>query len=227
MVQAKKIFLISLLTMFFQHGFSAKTLLLRSLELPGKERLTVFEGYALKTFDLADQIESYLSGEIGELLSESRPDALIISAVHVDDKFTFNLSDGSPRYLGDDELVVALTGRGLLNPIGDEKRTIEIVFLNGCNTADLCKRLQNECGIPVVLGWNEIVYPGPALAMSFLFFRLLSLRLSYEKALEDGIETTKRLCRTDKVNVFFKHKTNEFYTEETFKRPGGYLEVSV
>jgi hypothetical protein len=37
--------------------------------------------------------------------------------------------------------------------------SIEVVFLNGCGTWELCKILQAECGIPVVLGWESTIVP--------------------------------------------------------------------
>ena len=240
MVQVKKIFLIVLSTMLFQHGFSAKTLMLRSFDAPGQVSRAKLEEDILIKHRLVDQVDSYLSAEIDGLLSESNPNALIISASHgIDPTFSagsepknaffFYSKDGAVRLLRDDELVAALSGRGLLNPIGDEKRALEFVFLNGCNTADLCLRLQSECGIPVVLGWDGIVPSPRALVMSFMFCRLLSLGSSYSQALSDAVESVKEICKVkdDEFNLFVSYKINEFYTQEKFERPGGYLEVSV
>jgi hypothetical protein len=49
----------------------------------------------------------------------------------------------------DDQLVQCFKGR----------RNVAFVFLNGCGTTSVCRRLQLECGIPVVLGWDDNEVP--------------------------------------------------------------------
>ena len=53
-------------------------------------------------------------------------------------------------------LVDTLRGRGSLacGPGG-----IEFLFLNSCASTPVCRQLQSECGIPVVLGWSGAVVP--------------------------------------------------------------------
>ena len=51
--------------------------------------------------------------------------------------------------VSDDEVVQAFKGRPGL----------AFVFLNGCGTTRVCRRLQLECGIPVVMGWDDAVVP--------------------------------------------------------------------
>lgn len=221
MLETKKIFLIFLSTMLLQLNLSAKTLMITSQaemkvsSIPGVPpaitlaplETTAFIKYRLATCDF------YSHGTIDDLLTEHKPKMLLISALHGSHKFTFYFPDGSTRDLTDDELVAALTGRGTLSPVRDEKRTIELVFLNGCNTKALCERIQAECDVPVVLGWDGKVVSQRALTMSFMFFRVLELsRLMsplgtseeslFLSAFDDAVTTTKRLCKTDELNIF-------------------------
>ena len=53
----------------------------------------------------------------------------------------------------DDEMVECFKGRP----------NVQFVFLNGCDTTGLCRRLQLECGIPVVMGWDDKVVPSQQL----------------------------------------------------------------
>jgi hypothetical protein len=53
----------------------------------------------------------------------------------------------------DDEMVECFKGRP----------NVQFVFLNGCDTTGLCRRLQLECGIPVVMGWDDEVVPSQQL----------------------------------------------------------------
>lgn len=40
-----------------------------------------------------------------------------------------------------------------------DRPNIKFVFLNGCSTTPVCRRLQLECGIPVVMGWDDDEVP--------------------------------------------------------------------
>ena len=211
MLETKKIFLIFLSTMLLQLNLSAKTLMITSQaemkvsSIPGVPpaitlaplETTAFIKYRLATCDF------YSHGTIiDDLLTEHKPEMLLISAVHSSDKFNFCFPDGSTRDLTDDELVAALTGRGTFGYVRDEKRTIDLVFLNGCNTKALCERIKHQCNVPVVLGWDCPVGSKRALTMSFMFFRVLSLGVELVEAFNDAIITTKRLCKTDELNIF-------------------------
>ncbi len=47
-----------------------------------------------------------------------------------------------------------------LRPVaGSDLPALEFLFLNGCGTWSLCMALQQDCGIPVVLGWADAVVP--------------------------------------------------------------------
>jgi hypothetical protein len=63
----------------------------------------------------------------------------------------FSCSNGGVS-VRDDDLVECLKRVSRSTPV-------EFVFLNSCNTLSLCRRLQLECDIPVVLGWSHPAVP--------------------------------------------------------------------
>ncbi len=63
--------------------------------------------------------------------------------------FGFVGEDLAKHRITDDQLVQCFKGR----------TNIAFVFLNGCGTTSMCRRLQLECGIPVVLGWDDDEVP--------------------------------------------------------------------
>ena len=63
--------------------------------------------------------------------------------------FGFVGEDLAMHRITDDQLVQCFKGR----------TNIAFVFLNGCGTTSVCRRLQLECGIPVVLGWDDDEVP--------------------------------------------------------------------
>ncbi len=63
--------------------------------------------------------------------------------------FGFVDEDLALHRITDDQLVQCFKGR----------TNIAFVFLNGCGTTSVCRRLQLECGIPVVLGWDDDEVP--------------------------------------------------------------------
>jgi hypothetical protein len=67
----------------------------------------------------------------------------------------FRVGRQSSSVVTDDQLVAALSGRGALaTPAG-----LEFVFLNACNSLGVCRRIQDECSVPVVVGWNKVAVP--------------------------------------------------------------------
>jgi hypothetical protein len=63
--------------------------------------------------------------------------------------FGFVGEDLAKHRITDDQLVQCFKGR----------TNVAFVFLNGCGTTSVCRRLQLECGIPVVLGWDDDEVP--------------------------------------------------------------------
>jgi hypothetical protein len=75
------------------------------------------------------------------------------------------------HHVTDDELVASLRGRNLL-----------FVFLNGGGTMALCRRVQLECGIPVVMGWDAMSTSSQRLVMvrTFLFVSYLLIQQAHK-----------------------------------------------
>jgi hypothetical protein len=73
--------------------------------------------------------------------------------------FGFVGEDLALHRVTDDEVVECLKGHSLV-----------FVFLNGCGTSALSRRVQLECGIPVVMGWDTASVPArQRLAMVGVF----------------------------------------------------------
>lgn len=235
MLQIKKIFLIFLSSMVFSLGISAKTLLMTSnFDMGTGNQL---ERTLLIERGLVDLVMDDVSSEVGRgidcVLTEEKPNALIINWNHVRRHWFFWLNDLENRRVTDDELIEVLMGRGLNSPIESENRTIEFVFLNSCNSEDLCLRLQNECGIPVVVGWRGIVHALTAVKMSFMLLMQLFLGSSYFTAFHETSDQVKKpilgdhsleqfLAGDHLCDPCMYFRLSDFYTEKQFTRPGGF-----
>lgn len=61
----------------------------------------------------------------------------------------FRVGHHAASVVTDDQLVAALAScTGL-----------EFVFLNACNSLEVCRRIQDHCGVPVVVGWDRVTVP--------------------------------------------------------------------
>jgi len=251
MVQIKKILLTCLSMMLFQVDLSAKSLLVSSQYINADDRPTLvvhcLAGDKLRLMD--DVVYGISDPKVAAALAGSKLNALVIDSTYEGGRFIFRLETGNQEFLTDDELVAALTGRGLNSDAASDRRTIEFVFLNASNTKDLCMRLQNECGIPVVMGWEGEVPQKYTVSMSFLFLRMLSLQVPYVTSFHDpaaaaiqlfrlpprpdwftqGEEPTMYSLRSPTLNVFLSSyfrvgsPADGFYTKELFDRTGGFM----
>ena len=241
MLQIKKILLTCLSMMLFQVDLSATSLLVSSQCLNA-------DGVPLNVHCLSPLVDDVAYGrsdpKVAEAFGGNAINALIIDSTYQAGRFVFRLETGVVEFLTDDQLVDALRERGLNSDIVSDKRTIEFVFLNASNTKDLCRRLQNECGIPVVMGWAGIVSPKDGLLVSFIFLQLLSVGIFYKNAFHDAAITVMNLNKLfgegfsvieelDEeltthssscagLNVFLSCHMKGWYTSAQFNRAGGY-----
>jgi len=221
--------------MMFSLGISAKALLMTSnFEMGAGNQ---YERTLLIKQGLVDLVMDDVSSEVGRgidrVLTEEKPNALIINWTHSSRYLFFRPNASETRRVTDDELVEVLMGRGLNSPIESENRTIEFVFLNSCYTEPLCLRLQNECGIPVVVGWRGIVAGRTAVKMGYMLLMMLYLGSSYFLAFHDISGQVKKPILGDPSSEHFLAADHlcdpcmyisfsDFYTEKQFERPGGF-----